>query len=312
MVTSIPLVRLGAAWAAYEAFHFHGLAPRTRVEYRCYVKRALAELPPMLNLEALLRWRSAQLVGMHGFDVVYVNQHFAALRTVTNRAADATSDLELAALVRLVRPWREEVPTPRCPPPDFMRRSLLAADNPAEHAWLRLAGWSGLRYGELLGLMPHDYDRAYGVLRVVRQRRSPHRKNYQAHSVRVDSASLRTSLEWMIDHHAELGPQDAHRRAKLEPFLFPWSLPHCEAFLRRVKASFGADRDKYLPEGCGWHSWRHWGATELARDGRSVLQIQEWLGHKDPATAARYVAFVRGETGASVSTLEARTAEAVV
>lgn len=303
---AVQRARLEVAWASYQEFHFPGLAPRTRVEYRCYVKRALVELPPMLTVEALLRWRSAQLVGMNGFDTVYVNQHFAALRTVTARAALSTGDHELAALFRLVKPWREEVPAPRCPPPDFMRRALRAAETPAERAWLLLAGLAGLRYGELLGLMPRDYDRTHGVLRVVRQRRSPHRKNYRPHSVRVDDTLLRWSIEWTIDHHDELGPQEPHRRAKLDPFMFPWSLPHCEAFLRRVKASFGDDRERYLPEGWGWHSWRHWGASELARAGKSVLEIQAWLGHSEPTMAARYVDMVRGVTSSSVSALAER------
>lgn len=260
----------------------------------------------MLTLEALLRWRSNQLVGMHGFDIVYVNQHFAALRTVTTRAALATKDHELAALFRFVKAWREEVRAPRCPPPDFLRRTLLAAENPAERAWLLLAGCAGLRYGELLGLMPKDYDATYGVLQVVRQRRSPRRKNYRPHSVNVDADTLRSAIAWTIENHASLGPQAPRRRAKLDRYMFPWSLPYCEAFLARVRASFGADRDRYLPEGLGWHAWRHWGASELARAGKSVFDIQAWLGHSEPAMAARYVDMVRGVTSASVSALAER------
>ncbi len=308
MQKAVAHARLEDAWAVCQQVHFPGLARSTRREYRCYVNRALAELPtvaPMISLDALLRWRAAVLTGMHGFDVVYVNQHFAALRTITTKAALSTGDHELATMFRLIRPWPEAVPAPRCPPADFLKRAMLAAVDPAEQAWLMLAGLAGLRYGELLGLMPADYDRKAGVLRVLRQRRSPHRKNHRPHSVRIDATALRWALEWAIDHHQDLGPQEPHRRRLLEPFLFPWSLPHCEKLLQRVKASFGADRDTYLPYGEGWHAFRHWGASELARQGKSPYELQAWLGHSDPVMASRYVDMVRGVTAGSVGALAA-------
>ncbi len=264
------------------------------------VARALAELPPLLTLEALTRWRDASLRGLHEMSDSYTNHHLHVLRTVVRRAEMATQDHELVRLIWRVGLIRVVGRTPRALPRDLLRCALGVAVSPAERAWLLLAGLGGLRYGELLGLRPEDYDTDAGVLRVVRQRRRPNRKNYRPHLVRVDCPELRRCLAWTIECHDALAARDARRRDKSAPHLFPWSTRYAERFLARLRARLGT---KYLPQGIAWHAFRVWGATELARDGAGVFDIQEWLGDANPTVATGYVSFVRGTTSSSVSRL---------
>ena len=294
MIESCPLESLRQAWETYKRVHFPALAPRTRIIYAVSMRKALEDLPDPLTHASLLEWHRVTLPAR--YTVRYANASLHVLRTVSRRAAPVTGDTRLQALIWGVGALREPPRVPRCPPSDFMRKAMPFCRNSLERLWLGLACLAGLRRGELLGLMPSDYERETMTLRVVRQRRSPTRKNRRPHAVKVDAPELRLLLEQALEL-----PRGGRYPAR--SFLFPWGYNYAMSFLERLRAGLGA---AYLPKGAGWHVCRHWGATELARSGASIWEIMAWLGDASPEVAARYVDMVRGLSVGGVRTLAAR------
>jgi integrase len=272
------------------------LAPKTRTEYSAAVRRALADLPDMVTHAALLRWHRVTLAR---YVPSYRNFFLHVLRTVSRKAAYVSGDAELAALFWQIQPVREPELPPRCPPRDTLAKALELCCSPAERLIVRLAGLAGLRRGEILGLRPEDYEPVTAMLRIVRQRKRGERKNHRSHSVRIDDPIMRDELEWTIANRSALRSRRGWFRGGSEGFLIPWSLRRLNGLLSRLRGGLGPT---YLPHRHGWHAFRHWGATELARAGKSVWEICHWLGDADPGMATRYVALFRGEA-ASVSEL---------
>lgn len=301
----MPRATLRDHWRVYQSIAFEHLAPKTRAEYRSAMRRAFRALPARPARADVAHWL-ADL--SRELSPAYTNFCLRVLRSVVRTATVLTADAELAAAVLSVRPLREPPLSRRCPPDDFRARALGAAKNPAERAWLRLAGEAGLRRGELMGLRPDAIDWRAGVVHVTRQRSRELRKNRRPHAVVVDRELLR-DLAWTIANREQVKPRTGRFRGRSDGFLFPWALRFLEGFLERVRGHFGAERDQYLPKGLGWHAWRHAGATELARRGASILEIQQWLGDADPKMACRYVADVRGATCSKLLTLSASTCE---
>lgn len=299
-VVAVRRRRLEVAWRTFRSIYFGGLAPRTRTEYRSTFKRALHELPRRLTAGAAERWYRVRLMGELGFSPAYANILLCLVQTVARRAALTTGDHQLVAVLAPVRPVKPPVRAPRCPPRDFVARALAVCRNPAEVCWCLLAGLAGLRQGELLGLRPEDWDPSTSVLRVERQRHCGHRKNRRPHAVRIDHPALRAALVWLLEHRTEAASQRARSRGGSDGYLFPWTHGYTDGFLRRLHLELGPGQ---LPRGVGWHAFRHWGASELARRGASVWKIQAWLGDSSPDMAASYVDTVRGSTTGSVAEL---------
>jgi len=276
----------------YERTYFARLAKKTQEGYRGAWKlaRALPARPAAHDVE---RWRAGL---SERYSASYANQVLRILQTGVKRGALlAGGDPELVAAVVAIPTLRVDCLEPRCPPPDFRERALLAVRSPAERAWLRLAGEGGLRRGELEGLRPEALDLEAGVVHVTRQRLFDRRKNRRPHAVEID-AELAADLRWAIDHRTAIKPRAGWHRGRSDGFVFPWGRKYLEAFIRRIRKSFGAERDTYLPRGLAWHAWRHAGASALADDGKTEIEIAEWLGDKDTKMAARYVARLRGAT----------------
>lgn len=300
---SIVQARLSAAWKIYERVHLATLAGRTQRGYRAMYRRILGELPDPLTIGALLEWRA---VLMQRYVATYVNQAIKLLRSVVMRTAAITGDTELVAVVAHVPGLREPLRAPRCPPTDYPARALEATKNPAERAWVLLTSLAGLRPSEVLGLRRDDWRPDLCVLWVVRQRHRGVRKNARPHSVKIDNAELRLCLEWTIAHPDLARSRSGNFKGSSVGYMFPWTHTYVEGFAARVRRWLGASADRYMPRGTAWYAGRHWGASELATAGKSVLEIQAWLGDADPAMASRYVAMVRGMTSGSVSVLAGR------
>lgn len=289
----VALTRLAEAWAAYQELHFAALSTRTQAEYTCCIRRALAELPGDLTLAAFVNWRN-RLATAHGFGRAYVKLHVHTIHTVCDLAELTTGDRELRAMALALESLRCGEQWVQPPPDDFLSRTLAAARNLGERCWLLLAGLAGLRKSELLGLRPGDFDPAGNVLHVIRQRHEPHRKNRFQHDVRLVEPDLLRAMGWTIGHAEALRPRTGFFKGKSDGFLFPWAEKLLEGFLGRIRAHLGADAGRYLPRGCGWHHWRRWGATHLARRGGDVWKVLDWLGDRDPSMAAHYVDVGRG------------------
>lgn len=285
-----------AVWSETHAKH---LAPRTIEEYRSSYRLVPKGRPTLPELAA---WQADLL---RRYAVPHVNHVTAVLRAVAGKAAAAEGDLELGATIAQLAPLREPEPLPRCPPLDLVERAIELAENPAEVTWFRLAGDCGLRVSELLGLQPEHVDHATSAIRVVRQRRRENRKNYRPHAVELD-ADLMTGIRWTIANRETIVLPGGE--ALLDAgWLFPWSTKA----LRKLRDRLRAALPGYLPKGTAWHGFRHVGATRLALEGASVIDIQRWLGDRDPSMAIRYVASVRGATRAQCLTRAPRPCQRV-
>jgi integrase len=296
--------RLERAWQAYQEVHFPDLARKTRAEYTSSMRLALGGLPRELGPADVIRWHRRELAGRYALS--YANQCLHVLRSVVRRAGVLTGDQELVAVVWQAEPIREPALPVTAPPPDLVARSLALCRTPAERLFVRLAGIAGLRRGEILGLQAQDWEPPTGILRVVRQRRSPRRKNRRPHRVEVTEPTFRADLDWTLAHRDALRARTGWWRATPAAWVFPWSLRRAEGLLERLRAALPAG---YLPRGRGWHLYRHWGATMLARRGASVWDVMRWLGDSSARMATWYV---DTHGAANCDAVQALTATAVL
>jgi len=290
----VSAVDLSESWSLFVRYQYPRLAAKTRSEYATAWRRISAELPVTPTVEDVLRWHRVVLPGA-GLSLSYCNWLLSILQSVSRRSAAVSGDYELAVVVERVRAYRLGAKTPRCPPRDLLERVMPVARNKAESAWLLLACRAGLRRGELLGLRGGDFDPDTRVLQVVRQRHSSHRKNHRPHAVELDDETAK-AVEWTILHYADIRPRTGYHRGVSDGFLFPWGLRYVDNFLGRLRAFLGPDSNKYFPPGTGWHGCRHWGASELARSGATLTELQAWLGDADPKVCLSYLDQVRGRT----------------
>lgn len=284
------------AWNAYRSVYFPQLAQKTKEEYTAAYRMCLAAMPDLITPAAILRWHRCDLLGSGKYSAAYANTNLRTMRSVVRRAAVLTGDNDLMSAFWQVPQVREPTKAPRCPPIDFLGQALKLAKGRAERAFFLLAGLAGLRIGELLGLKPEDLDG--DVLRVVRQRKHATRKNRRPHSVKIDHPELLECLRWTIANPDKIKCKNGWHRGQCDGHIFPWAKKKCDLMIARLRAALG---EKYLPGGGGWHSFRHWGATMLAKTGASCWDVQCWLGDSDPKMAVLYVAMTRGETNGSVS-----------
>lgn len=133
---------------------------------------------------------------------------------------------------------------------------------------------AGLRLAEALALKPADIDLDTAEVRVL------HGKGDKARTAGIDAGALVHLSRWM----------DFRRTLKLRngPLLCtldgrPLSPRYVRAML--VRMAVRADIDKRVHP----HGLRHTHAAELEREGFTVSEIQQQLGHSNLATTAGYL-----------------------
>jgi integrase/recombinase XerC len=148
-------------------------------------------------------------------------------------------------------------------------------------AMLLLAAFAGLRCQEIAGLERDDVIEAKDLLRV---------RHGKGQKERV--------LPLHPDVMAALRALPMPQTGPL--FLRPSGAAHTPVTVSE------AMRD-YLRRICGIdataHQLRHWFATEVYASSKDIRVTQELLGHSNPATTARYVAFSRVDAAAAVGSL---------
>lgn len=163
----------------------------------------------------------------------------------------------------------------------------LATHMPARFAMaVRLAAWSGLRFGELFALARRHVDADAGTLRVER------------------------ALEQVPGQPVSFGKpktDKSRRTVALPAFLLPglrehldeWVAPGADALLftmpggglvttARLSLSYRRARTVIGREDLRWHDLRHTGATLAYRAGASMPEVMRRLGHTTPRAAAIY------------------------
>jgi integrase len=175
---------------------------------------------------------------------------------------------------------------------------LADAIDPKLRAFVLLAGFGGLRTGELLGLQRHDVDEMHGLVHVRRQVHEVAGKTRRDAKVSTrvvtgpkSEAGLRsvaiprTVMVELAEHLARFTGSDASSP------VFPSKRGGQP--LRRADLSI-AWRDALAkvddaPESLHVHDLRHHAATTMARmPGVTTKELMARIGHSSPAAALRY------------------------
>ena len=156
--------------------------------------------------------------------------------------------------------------------------SLRAPTGVRNRALLVVGYRSGLRCAEALALYPKDVDLAAGSIRVMSG------KGLKSRTVGLDPAACAIVQRW-VDRRAELGVNGHHR-------LFctldgkPLQPAYVRNLMRRLGQKAGIEKRVH------YHGLRHTYASEQAREGVPVNEIQANLGHASLAVTGAYLAHI--------------------
>lgn len=281
----------GQAWLDNRS----NLKPRTRAHYQRLLDRmlfpAFATVPvPSITPESVRSWHTRL-----GTDQPTQRAHaYSLLRAILGQAVDDRLIDHNPAHVRGAGNVRR-VHQPQ--PATAMELEALAdAMPPRLRAAVYLAGWCGLRFGELTELRRADVDLTTGVVHV---RRAVVRVNGEVVVGRPKSeAGVRTVA---IPPHVVpvIREHLANNVNGRDGLLFPAADGHSHLAPATL---YGRNPSKRYPQGTNfygarakigrpdlrWHDLRHTGATLAAATGATLAQIMARLGHSTAGAALRY------------------------
>lgn len=174
-------------------------------------------------------------------------------------------------------------------PEDHLRIALTGAPIGSDvHAWLLLAGYCGLRAGEIAQMSRNDFrpDEGGGAFLTV------HGKGGKQRIVRV-APEVMQRLAIQLSRPGIM-------------FCRPRGGPVTPNYVSVVGTEFLTNLG--LPYTL--HTLRHRFATVLADDGADLRDIQELMGHESLATTMRYLAYSTRRGAASVDSLSSRLCHA--
>jgi len=278
---SVPFGEYAASWLAQRA----DLRPRTVELYNGLLRRHLlphfARTPiDRITPGEVRRWHAARIAS--GLGRSTVAKAYRLLKTILNTAV---ADELLVRNPCVLRGAGAERTPERRPPTLAEVEALATAIAPRWRMLVVLAAWSGLRWGELVGLTRRRVDLLHGTLTVVEQLVEP-------------------------DAGVFLGPPktDAGRRVvHLPPHLLPELSAHLDAWVGAapdawvfcgpkgaplVRSNFthhwsAARRAAGLP-GLHFHDLRHLAATLAATTGATTKELMARMGHSSPRAALIY------------------------
>lgn len=176
---------------------------------------------------------------------------------------------------------------------------MLATIRPQWRALIAVGLWTGLRYGEIVGLRRSDVDLTRRVLRVrhsIARTRSEGviRKGTKSDAGLRDQripANLVPALRDHLREHVSRG-----RGALLFPSATGRELAPSTFYgrpLRKGGDGWYAAREAAGHPSLHFHDLRATGATLLAQQGATEAEIMAWLGDSTPQAAQRYVRAAR-------------------
>ena len=286
IVSARPLTQTERCWRAYEHHlrEARGLAQATIVNYVPFVRNFLIDrfgdgAVTLSHLSALdvVRFVQRQAPRLH--------PKRAKLLTCTLRSFlqyvryRGKAKFDLAAAVPVVANWSMSS-IPRAIAADQVRQLLASIDRRTamglrDYAILLLFARLGLRSGEVVSLEFNDIDWNSGQLRV-------HGKSGERNEL-----PLSTEVGEAIASYLRRGrPQCASRRVFLRaiaPIRGFVGSSGVGSIVRHRLQRAGIDAPT-----CGAHQFRHGLATDLLRQGASLGEIGELLGHHSPETTKIY------------------------
>jgi integrase len=267
------------------------LKPRTVEHYTQLLERhilpALGEYPIRKLTPAIVRQWHARTVP----DRPALRAHsYALLRTICGTAVD--DDLIVANPCR-IRGAGQANRVSKTEPATLEELAVIVDEMPERYKlMILLAGWCGLRYGELCELRGHDIDTRRGVIK------------------------LRRAVVWVNSGAVVTTPKSAAgtRDVSIPPHLLPAVREHLLRHgVGRDGLLFPSARDPgahlrtstlarvYYParEAAGrpdlrFHDLRHTGAVLAASTGATLAELMARLGHTTPGVAMRYQHAARG------------------
>ena len=293
---------LASAWEFYRASRkWIEIAPKTRQGYATAFRWGLAHLPPQPTVDQIENFLG-DVIYKYGKSEGTADFFLRAWRAVLEYTKNRThledhrvawENFKAATAVK----WSadDHARERRCPPLDTLVRCEALCQNNAEKAIIRLACLAGLRIGEIKGLRFSDLS-PDGVLTVNKQRGRMKRKNHRAHYPLLDAVTIKY-IQWT---HLNRGELVTNKTQHLCNFLFPFGKPWFAVFIDRLRAGLGDDASRYFPKGkTAYHAFRHLGATVVASQTGSVMEVSRFLGDKSCTVASMYMSQLRGSTSTS-------------
>lgn len=268
-----------------------GCAPATAKQYRYGFRIALPLLSPRPSAAQFEVFREGLTAA--GRSVASVNSILHSLQAVCSYAGKLSGDHYLSDQLACVRDLRVPAKRKVIPGSDVLLRILPACASPAERAFVLLACARAGRVGEVQGLIPADVlrgeDGAPTLVSFIRTRTADHRK--QRGTVDVDLVSdpeLAGAIWWTLDNRdaivASLAARGGAKSSEATTCrLFPWSVGRTAELAARLRASLGADVDRYLPKGAMWHALRRAGAQAVYNGTRDPFAVKQLLGDTSAA-----------------------------
>jgi integrase/recombinase XerD len=285
-ISARPQTATERCWRAYERHlrEARGLANETIVNYVPFVLSFLMDrfgdgpvaLPHLSALD-VVRFVQRQAPRLHPLRAKVMTCALRSfLRYVRYRGK---AKLDLAAAVPVVAYWSMSS-IPRAIAPDQVRRLLASIDRHTamglrDYAILLLLARLGLRSGEVASLELEDIDWSVGQLRV-------HGKSGERSELPL-SAEVGEAIAAYLQRGR---PQSSTRRvflrarAPMRGFLGSNGIG---SIVRHRLQRAGIDAPT-----CGAHQFRHGLATDMLRQGASLGEIGEVLGHRSPETTKIY------------------------
>lgn len=180
--------------------------------------------------------------------------------------------------------------------------ALIEAMPERYRAMTALAGWCGLRFGELIELRRKDIDRKANVVKV---RRAAVLVNgvYEVGTPKSDAGVREVPIPPHVQpivyaHLAQMGVTG--RDALLFPAAGDPAKHLRSASLAKV---FYPAREKIGRPDLRWHDLRHTAGSNATRVGANLAEVMALLGHSTPAAALRYQHQTQGRAEAIAAAL---------
>lgn len=284
------------------------LKPRTREGYRKLLDRQILPTFGAIHVDKLTP--SAVRAWYSKLDAGTPTQRahaYALLKAICKTAVD--DDLLTANPCRVRGAGQTKRVSKTKPATPDELAALIAAMPERYRAMTALAGWTGLRFGELIELRRKDVDLKAGVVHV--RRAAALVEGQHVIGTPKSDAGIRAVpipphvLPAVRKHLADMG---VHGR---EALLFPAANDPAKHLRPGTlcKVYYPA-RDKIGRPDLRFHDLRHTAGSNATRVGANLAEVMAFLGHSTPAAALRYQHVTQGrpaEIAAALSRLAETT-----
>lgn len=252
-------------------------------QLRSHVLPSFADVPlGRLTPEDIRRWHAA--LRSQGLSQSSVAKVYRLLRAILNTAVD---DELISRNPCKIRGAGAEQSDER--PVATLDQVWQAAENirPRLRSAVLLAGFCGLRRGELLGLQRRHIDLLHGTLRIEQQKLEFPDGTIEVGPTKTEAGRRTLHLPAFV-----LPELEAHLSSFVLAEPTAWIFANGEGGLLRetsfARAWNAARAVSGLPAGFRFHDLRHTANTLTAAAGASTRELMARLGHASPRAAVRY------------------------